>query len=124
MVVGRARQTGLVPVAAAAGGVQSIKVTASAAADGGNPLTALVAVASPGGHSCAVVTTCTIKGLNDNAVYRVRVFASNEVGNGAAKVLTVRTSLTDKPRNIASRRAGLGAARISFARLLLHDRLS
>lgn len=102
------------PSATAVGGLQSITVSGTVGPDGGNPVTNFYAVASPGGHYCSLHFSCTITGLKDNATYTVKVYATNELGNGLAQLLKVKTKPTDMPRHILSHRGPRGAAVIVF----------
>jgi hypothetical protein len=103
-----------VPTGGAAGQIESVAVSAFVRGDGGNPITKLTAVAQPGGHWCVVTYGCTIKGLQDDTAYKVKIFATNTVGASAPLVLSVRTKPTDMPRDVLSHRGKRGAAVIVF----------
>ena len=60
---------------------QSIAVSWRASSGGGSPVRRYVATATPGEETCTTsTTTCTITGLTNQLVYRVRVVASSARG--------------------------------------------
>ena len=83
--------------------------------DGGNPVTDLRVVVTPGVHVChSVDFDCFISGLKDDTTYVVRVAAVNQVGASAETMQIVRTPPTAPVSAIHIRAAGFGAATISF----------
>src|SRR5206468_1017012 len=65
------------------------------ATDGGSPITAYTATASPGGATCSTaVLGCTITGLTNGTTYSFTVVASNVIGPGAPSAATSATPAT------------------------------
>jgi hypothetical protein len=102
------------PTGSVTGGVESITASAYPTTDGGNPITKLSMTVSPGGKTCTILYSCTVTGLKDDTVYKVSLYATNAVGAGKSRVITVRTKPTDLPRSILSHRGKKGAAVIVF----------
>ena len=66
-------------------GNRQLGVTWSASSPNGSPISAYVAVASPGGATCSSVSTgCTIRGLINGKKYTVSVHSHNARGNSGA----------------------------------------
>lgn len=71
-------------VGAAAGDASATVSWSAPVSDGGLPITAFTATASPGGASCTTAaTTCTIGGLQNGVAHTVTVTATNGLGTGA-----------------------------------------
>ncbi len=80
--------------ATAIGGGATVSWTAPLS-DGGSPITGYTATASHGGQTCTatVTTTCTVSGLTNGHLYRIRVRASNTIGTGRPAIVSVTPAL-------------------------------
>jgi hypothetical protein len=81
--------------------------------DGGLPVAAYTATASPGGRSCttAGTTTCTVDGLTPGVTYSFAVVASNDAGPSASGTgsALVKAVAAPAPTVLSLARAGDGA---------------
>ena len=72
-------------VSANAGNAAATVTWSAPASDGGSPISAYTATASPGGASCSWSSgplSCTISGLTNGTTYTISVSATNAVGTG------------------------------------------
>lgn len=84
-------------VSAETNAAKTATVSWTAGANNGAPITGFTVTWAGGEQACKIVTSCTIKGLTNNTVYRFRVTAENEVGESKPSAESNEVRPDEKP---------------------------